>query len=461
MACGTTPRNNKPNAASDACRASHLLPPPFFLRLVQLCVSLEKRITRNELARAKHAGQPERFLDSEVELDEALKQARVLAAAPQLYPVIVAGGTLRSLLGLLSHDNADIAMDVVRLLAEMTDEDSLAAAQAAEGAADDGAEDSDGDEELVAGSGGDEGGVGARAAKRRRRDEERAGGRAATAAAGATALVEALRGDGGLDLLVQTLWRCDDAAAAGDSDGADGVYATLGLLENLLEFQPEIAVPLCLGNAPAAAAPAPTVGPRSFMAFLMSHVLPPPMAARSGAASGVGDSVSEVDAVRGYCCELLGVTLQAAPSTLAEPFGAGAYRRRGDADALDGVEGLLTTLAAWRKRPPVGSAGEEAASNVVDALCAALVSMQLIGVGWGHGSRGSGVRAFTRNAPLSPSSSPAAVTGQPGSLPRRGGLRAHRAIDQGRGAAAIRRPQDRFVRRHRQPRRLRGLCGRR
>jgi hypothetical protein len=75
----------------------------------QLILSLEKKINRNTLARAKYADQPARcvvsvvaclpkplqyvvpfsFLESEVELDEELKRARVLAAAPEQFPEII------------------------------------------------------------------------------------------------------------------------------------------------------------------------------------------------------------------------------------------------------------------------------------------------------------------------------------------------------------------------------------
>jgi beta-catenin-like protein 1 len=91
----------------------------------RLLLSVEKAITRNELARTKYAGEPARFMDTEVELDDQLKKLRVLAAAPDLYGVLISSATLRSLLELLSHENSDIACDVVSLLAELTDDDAI------------------------------------------------------------------------------------------------------------------------------------------------------------------------------------------------------------------------------------------------------------------------------------------------------------------------------------------------
>ncbi len=92
----------------------------------RLLLGVEKAITRNELARTKYAGEPARFMDTEVELDQQLKKLRVLAAAPDLYGVLISSSTLRSLLDLLAHENSDIACDVLSLLAELTDDDAIA-----------------------------------------------------------------------------------------------------------------------------------------------------------------------------------------------------------------------------------------------------------------------------------------------------------------------------------------------
>jgi hypothetical protein len=44
-----------------------------------------------------------------------------VAGSPELYPVLVDGPALPTLLGLLGHDNADLAAEVVDLLMELTD----------------------------------------------------------------------------------------------------------------------------------------------------------------------------------------------------------------------------------------------------------------------------------------------------------------------------------------------------
>lgn len=67
-----------------------------------------------------------RFMESEVELDVAIKQLQVIAATPELYGDFLKLNALQSLLGLLQHENSDIANDVVDLLRELTEADAVA-----------------------------------------------------------------------------------------------------------------------------------------------------------------------------------------------------------------------------------------------------------------------------------------------------------------------------------------------
>lgn len=54
----------------------------------------------------------------------ALKALLPLAQAPIIaYPELVKSGALTRLIGLLSHENADIVIDVVEVINELTDED--------------------------------------------------------------------------------------------------------------------------------------------------------------------------------------------------------------------------------------------------------------------------------------------------------------------------------------------------
>ena len=68
---------------------------------------------------------PSRFIDSESDLDSALHAlTSLLPQNPKLfYPELVKQSTVRLLSELLSHENSDIALDVVQVLVELTDED--------------------------------------------------------------------------------------------------------------------------------------------------------------------------------------------------------------------------------------------------------------------------------------------------------------------------------------------------
>ena len=65
-----------------------------------------------------------RFIDSEADLDLAIKALLPLAQSPVLaYPEIIRSGAIERLIGLLSHENVDIVIDVVEVIHEFTDED--------------------------------------------------------------------------------------------------------------------------------------------------------------------------------------------------------------------------------------------------------------------------------------------------------------------------------------------------
>jgi len=65
-----------------------------------------------------------RFIDSEADLDAAIKALLPLAQVPKIaYPELIRTGTATALVDLLSHENADIVIDVVELVRELTDED--------------------------------------------------------------------------------------------------------------------------------------------------------------------------------------------------------------------------------------------------------------------------------------------------------------------------------------------------
>ena len=84
--------------------------------LKKLVLSFERKLKDNIEARLKYPNQPDRFADSEIDLHDDLHKLSILAGAPELYPDLVNLNAIPSILNLLTHDNIDIAVDVVQLL---------------------------------------------------------------------------------------------------------------------------------------------------------------------------------------------------------------------------------------------------------------------------------------------------------------------------------------------------------
>lgn len=60
---------------------------------------------------------------SEADLDTEIKGLSILSEHPDLYKEFAKLGCVGSLISLLSHENADIAIDVIQIIGELTDED--------------------------------------------------------------------------------------------------------------------------------------------------------------------------------------------------------------------------------------------------------------------------------------------------------------------------------------------------
>lgn len=60
---------------------------------------------------------------SEADLDNEIKGLSILSEHPDLYEEFAKMGCVGSLISLLSHENADIAIDVIQVISELTDED--------------------------------------------------------------------------------------------------------------------------------------------------------------------------------------------------------------------------------------------------------------------------------------------------------------------------------------------------
>ncbi|BDA41413.1 beta-catenin-like protein 1 [Coccomyxa sp. Obi] len=93
--------------------------------LKRLVLSFDKKYKENLEARMKHSDDPEKFMASELDLDEEVHRLQAIAGYPELYPELVRLGAIPSILALLSHDNGDIAASVIELLRELTDSDAI------------------------------------------------------------------------------------------------------------------------------------------------------------------------------------------------------------------------------------------------------------------------------------------------------------------------------------------------
>ncbi|XP_037948494.1 beta-catenin-like protein 1 [Teleopsis dalmanni] len=151
--------------------------------LKKLILLFEKRNLKNQEMRIKYPDNPEKFMESEVDLHMVIQELRGIAIVPDLYPLLVELHGVSSLLELLAHPNTDIAVAIVDLLQEVTDMDILG------------------------------------------ESEE-----------GAEALIEALRRQQLCALLVQNLDRLNEEI----KEESDGVHNSLSIIENLAEMRPEI-----------------------------------------------------------------------------------------------------------------------------------------------------------------------------------------------------------------------------
>ncbi|KAM9785571.1 beta-catenin-like protein 1 [Neosynchiropus ocellatus] len=157
----------------------------------KMILTFEKRSYKNQELRIKFPDNPEKFMESELDLNDIIQEMHVIATMPDLYHLLVELNSVHSLLGLLSHENSDIlqilttvmnvAIAVVDLLQELTDIDTL------------------------------------------HESEE-----------GAEVLIDALLEGQVVALLVQNMERLDEQV----KEEGDGIYNTLAIVENMAEFRP-------------------------------------------------------------------------------------------------------------------------------------------------------------------------------------------------------------------------------
>jgi beta-catenin-like protein 1 len=91
--------------------------------LRRLATSLERKITKNAELRARYENDPEKFMASEAELDAEIKTWSLLSDHPELYGEFAESGSVANLVGLLAHENTDIAIGAIEIVSELLDED--------------------------------------------------------------------------------------------------------------------------------------------------------------------------------------------------------------------------------------------------------------------------------------------------------------------------------------------------
>uniref|UniRef100_A0A670IGV5 Beta-catenin-like protein 1 n=1 Tax=Podarcis muralis TaxID=64176 RepID=A0A670IGV5_PODMU len=91
----------------------------------KMILTFEKRSYKNQELRIKFPDNPEKFMESELDLNDIIQEMHVIATMPDLYHLLVELNAVHSLLGLLGHDNTDVSIAVVDLLQELTDIDTL------------------------------------------------------------------------------------------------------------------------------------------------------------------------------------------------------------------------------------------------------------------------------------------------------------------------------------------------
>jgi beta-catenin-like protein 1 len=87
----------------------------------KLLLSFEKHVLRNQEMRIKFTDEPDKFMESELELNDAIQSLHIISTIPEHYQILIDANVVSTMCGLLAHDNSDIAIAVVDLLQELTD----------------------------------------------------------------------------------------------------------------------------------------------------------------------------------------------------------------------------------------------------------------------------------------------------------------------------------------------------
>lgn len=95
----------------------------------RMLLSFEKKVLKNQEMRVKFPDMPDKFMESELELNDEIQKLHVVATVPEYYPILIETNIVQTILGLLSHDNSDISIAVIDLLQELSDEEAVTDSQ--------------------------------------------------------------------------------------------------------------------------------------------------------------------------------------------------------------------------------------------------------------------------------------------------------------------------------------------
>ncbi|KAJ4407759.1 hypothetical protein N0V91_003729 [Didymella pomorum] len=92
----------------------------------KLARDFEKKVNKNASLRAKYENDPTKFMESEGDLDDGIKDLSILSEHAELYEEFAKSTAAAKLVQLLAHENTDIAIGAIEIISELTDEDVAA-----------------------------------------------------------------------------------------------------------------------------------------------------------------------------------------------------------------------------------------------------------------------------------------------------------------------------------------------
>ncbi|KAL9178718.1 hypothetical protein ACHAXT_003849 [Thalassiosira profunda] len=307
--------------------------------------SLEKTLQRNQLLRAQHPDDPEKFMMNELALHDEIVSFKSAAVDVASYARLAECGMMESFVALLNHENSDVAISVANVLVELLDPALLREGEAADPAA-----------------------------------------RARNMGLLANTFVEG----GGMDLLASNLGRFDEAVA----EDAQGIEDALTLVESLLDLdRTGLLQSAKEGEKESSSVVACICDETPLVSWLLERIERSDGEDEAAAASApispavlklhASEVLSAVLQHEDYASRRCGKRLAALPKYASafdddadeKPAAKAPEGENGEKkdEALDGIEVLLLAIAAYRKSDPRVEVECELLENVFDALAASLL----------------------------------------------------------------------------------------